>query len=149
VYSESAIPTMFYALDHPSNWDHVLDDMVYNWDHWNSNEDVRKNYDPARRWTPQLSALHPMEDLEARLEGQAGAELGAGGLVCVPAVWGPVLSAGAGGEAGVVGHRGWYRVTSSKEATASGTGCCCCTSIIACFSSQREVCFTVESPKVQ
>lgn len=59
VYSESAIPTMFYALDHPDNWDHVLDDMIYNWDHWNSNEEVRKAYDPSRRWTPQLSALHP------------------------------------------------------------------------------------------
>jgi len=59
VFAESAIPSMFYALEHPDKWDPILDDMIYSWDHWHPEERVRESYDPAKRWTPKISALHP------------------------------------------------------------------------------------------
>jgi len=58
-HSEAAVPTMFYALDHPDNWDHVLDDMVYQWDLYDSREAKRKAYRPENHWNPNISALHP------------------------------------------------------------------------------------------
>lgn len=58
-HSEAAVPTMFYALDHPDNWDHVLDDMVYRWDLYDSRDWKRKSYRPENAWNPNISALHP------------------------------------------------------------------------------------------
>lgn len=59
VHSEAAIPNILYAIDHPANWDHVLDDMVYRWDLYDSRESHRKNYRPESFWSSNISALHP------------------------------------------------------------------------------------------
>jgi len=55
LWSEVAIPMMFYALDSPRNWDHVLDDMKYSWGHW----DKSRVFDPSEHWNPNISAFHP------------------------------------------------------------------------------------------
>lgn len=55
LWSEVAVPMMFYSLDHPKEWDPVLDDMKYSWGHW----DKSKVFDPMEHWSPDISAFHP------------------------------------------------------------------------------------------
>lgn len=51
VWSEVAIPMMFYSLEHPSQYDTIFTKVEYQWDRG-------KSYDPLKFWTPHLSGFH-------------------------------------------------------------------------------------------
>jgi hypothetical protein len=58
--SELALPSMFYALDNPKNWDPVLDAMVYRWDLWEAKAQHKMSrFRPEEEWNASVPAFHP------------------------------------------------------------------------------------------
>lgn len=67
VVSEIAIPMIFMALDAPSKWDPILNDMRYSWEMlWGWDP----YFDPRDHWRPTISAFHPWK--VSTLEGKQG-----------------------------------------------------------------------------